>query len=222
MSAEKARSRLTARQVAAMEGALADNAPGDLEELVRAFQAEVGLKDDGWPGLATQRAIHAQGGPAPIPAGRRNLRKVYGDFDYEEGERGRISIDPSWVKKNIVRVTLHTGKRVRFHKLIADEFAQAFREACDASGYTPKSVQTWVPRHTLWNESKPLSLHSWGIAVDFDPSSNRMGGTAKGGGPSLLRQHPEFIEVFRDVYGWTWGGDWRMKDDMHFQREFPS
>jgi len=27
------------------------------------------------------------------------------------------------------------------------------------------------------------------------------------------------VQVFRDA-GWTWGGDWKMKDDMHFQRAY--
>jgi hypothetical protein len=26
-----------------------------------------------------------------------------------------------------------------------------------------------------------------------------------------------FVDVFRRA-GWTWGGDWKMRDDMHFQR----
>ena len=44
-----------------------------------------------------------------------------------------------------------------------------------------------------------------------------MGGKIKKTGrPSLLRTHPEFAQVFKDA-GWTWGGDWRMKDDMHFE-----
>jgi hypothetical protein len=221
MSASKARSRLTLGQVVAMQEALGETAPEDVEELVLAYQTAKGLPPDGWPGLRTQRAIHLDGGPLPIPVGRKQLRRVYGMFDYSEGKRGRIDIDPKWVKENIVRVQLHSGKIIRFHKLISREFVEVFKMACDISGYTPTSVQTWVPRHTLWNASKPLSLHSWGIAVDFDPSENRMGGKASDGGPSLLRQYPMFVNVFK-ANGWTWGGDWRMKDDMHFQREYTS
>ena len=219
MSAEQARASLTPAQLTTMVRVTGGSA-SDRLALVTAYQTVRALKADGWPGLATQAAVHADGGPAPIPTGRGQLEAVYGVLPYTEGERGRITVHPDWVRQHIVAVELHTGKRVRMHKLVANEFAEAFRLACEASGYTPSSVQTYVPRHTLWDRAKPLSLHSWGIAVDFDPPLNRMGGTASGGGPSMLRQHPGFVAVFRS-YGWTWGGDWRMKDDMHVQRATP-
>jgi hypothetical protein len=215
MSRAEAQARLTAGQIDTMQRAVGEHDSRDA--LVRAYQTARGLAVDGWPGLATQTAIHADGGPVPLPVGRSQVASVYGALPYTEGERGRVNVAPAWVRDHIVAVELHTGKRVRLHRLVADEFAEAFRLACEASGYTPASVQTYVPRHTLWDRAKPLSLHSWGIAIDFDPSLNRMGGTATGGGPSMLRQHPEFIEVFKS-YGWTWGGDWRMRDDMHIQR----
>jgi hypothetical protein len=192
-----------------------------------AFQEAHGLDADGKAGMKTQAMLAAQlqassvvataAGNVEIPKGQAGVERVYGKFDYSELGGGRIALDPKWAADNICSVRLHTGKVVKLHKLVGAEFARLFEEACKASGYTPTSVQTFVPRHTLWNPEKSLSLHSWGIAIDFTPSENTMGGTDGKGGPSKLRQFPAFVEVFKKA-GWTWGGDWKMKDDMHFQR----
>lgn len=183
-----------------------------------AVQRKYGLVPDGKAGSKTQQVLAALvAGKTPIPTGRDGVANVYGQFSYTEGTGGRINMDPQWFRENIVFVKLHIGRSVQFHRLAAAEFAQLFEAACKTSGYTPASVQTFVPRHTLWDASKSLSLHSWGIAVDFDPSSNPMGG--KG---SKLRtpEGQNFVRTFTEA-GWTWGGLWNMKDDMHFQRAYP-
>lgn len=55
-----------------------------------------------------------------------------------------------------------------------------------------------------------LSLHSYGIAIDFDSASNAMG--TSGRMPSWV------VRIFED-HGFVWGGRWRGKnrDPMHFQ-----
>jgi hypothetical protein len=55
-----------------------------------------------------------------------------------------------------------------------------------------------------------LSLHCWGLAVDFNAAWNRMGH------PST--QHPRIVEIFESC-GFAWGGRWsgRSCDPMHFQ-----
>tara|TARA_Y100000034_G_scaffold134397_3_gene202715 strand:+ start:2556 stop:3197 length:642 start_codon:yes stop_codon:yes gene_type:complete len=151
-------------------------------------------------------------------SGRAWAERKYGNFKFKSLPNGRIKISPKWVKDNIVAIKLHTGKTVRLHKDIADDFVVTFKKACESSGYIPSSVQTFVKRHTMWNPERSLSAHSWGVAVDFDPPKNPMGGKIKSTGkPSKLRGHMEFVKAFKDD-GWTWGGDWRMKDDMHFEK----
>lgn len=185
---------------------------------VSAFQRAAGLDADGMLGPRSAReAQRVKDGGVAVPD-QKHVRAVYGDFPYKEAKSGAIAIDPEWARQNIVTIRLFDNKIRWMHRLVAEEFQELHEKACKASGYTPKQVQTYVPRHTLWNPAKPLSMHSWGIAVDFDPSRNRMGGTdGATHGPSMLRKHPEFVQVFKDA-GWEWGGDWRMKDDMHFQR----
>lgn len=183
---------------------------------VKAFQAAAGLNPDGKCGPRTLRNFAlVQAGKAPIPEGRARVSTVYGRFTYTKVPDSRnITLTGNWATKNIAFFRLHTGQSRQFHKAVGDEFVDVFRRACEAAGETPKSVQTFVPRFT--NGLKKLSMHSWGIAVDFDPSENPMGGRG-----SWMRTEAgqKFVAVF-EAAGWTWGGRWKMKDDMHFQRAY--
>ena len=179
-------------------------------EKIAQFQTAHGLVVDGIAGPKTWAAMG-------VPVGRAATDAFYGPLPYKDGIGGRINIEPGWVDDNIVWVPLHTGQRVRLHKKVAAEFARLFKYACDVSGYTPASVQTFVPRHTLWDPAKSVSLHSYGIAIDFDPSLNHNGAAP---GTSKLDAFPAFVQAFRDA-GWAWGGDWHMRDTMHFQRAQP-
>lgn len=180
---------------------------------IEALQTAAALTPDGLLGPKTERAFRLlEAGQPPIPEGRSRIASVYGAFDYTKNLVGRgITIKGDWVAKNIVSARLHTGQNVRLHRLVAEEFVRVFAAACAAAGQTPKSVQTFVPRVTA---QKTLSLHSWGIAVDFDPAQNPVGGRN-----SWMRTAAgqRFVKVFKEA-GWTWGGRWSFKDDMHFQR----
>ncbi len=149
----------------------------------------------------------------PKPRGRQGVKDTYGDFSYTEGDGGDIHPDPAWSQNNITDVELHTGQTVRFHTLVAAELRQLYQAACEAGGWTPKGrPQTYVPRHINHDASKPLSFHSWGIALDLDPTDNPRQGQG------TVELHPAFIKVFEDA-GWTWGGRWKgaSRDPMHFE-----
>ena len=53
-----------------------------------------------------------------------------------------------------------------------------------------------------------MSLHSWGIAIDFNAFENGLNQTPK--------LSPGFVKCFTDA-GFEWGGTWKRKDGMHFQ-----
>lgn len=201
----------------------------DLAMLVPYAQRELGVDDDGKAGLGTLAALHAALGTAhtslttslPVPKGRKELVRVYGDPSWVKLPRGRaVDLDDAWEHANIRSFKLHTGRRVRMHWLVGDEFARVFKEACERSGYTPKSVQTFNPR--IIGGTDRLSTHAYGIAADFDPALNPWGAREKLGDRSPLIKNPAFLETFRRA-GWCCGADWKKGDGdwMHVQRAFP-
>lgn len=162
--------------------------------------------------LAAQKTAQKLG--AAFPHGYPGVKKVYGDFAYTDLPGGRIAPDPAWRQKNITSVQLHTGKTVEMHQAVAANFRRTFEAAAKASGWTPSHVETYVPRHVNWDPQHPLSMHSWGIAVDFDPGENTRIRSKIG----TVAIHPVFVDTFKRE-GWTWGGDWKGAsfDPMHFQ-----
>ena len=61
------------------------------------------------------------------------------------------------------------------------------------------------------------SLHSWGVAVDWNASRNLMGQSVARLLDRGLRPFSErFLQCWRDT-GWHCGGDWNTPDRMHFQ-----
>ena len=189
----------------------------DLVSLVMYAQEELGVSADGKP----DKQI-------PVPKGRKQLVALYGNPSWHKTGKGRsVDLDDAWERKNIRWFKLHTGKRVRLHRLVGAEFVAIFKEACEVSGYTPTSVQTFVPR-TIGRSDK-LSLHSYGVAVDFAPNDNWLGGVrrkkVKGkwtltDEPALMLQHPGFSETW-EKHGWTWGHRWSFVDTHHIQRATP-
>ena len=212
-------------------GAYDDDVLGELLRCgARAIQSAAGVRVDGLAGPATIEIIegilnkttaapgkHDAKKPQfsqPIPR-RAAIESFYGSFRYKDhpDTPGAIIIEREWVRQNIVGLTLHTGKKIWVHRLIAHELGELFEKACKVSGYTPKSVASWVPRHMRWDNKRNLSRHSWGIAFDIDPSLNGVGMK-----DTPLHRHPEWAQVFRDA-GWTCGMDWKnYPDPMHFER----
>jgi hypothetical protein len=60
----------------------------------------------------------------------------------------------------------------------------------------------------LMKGGSSYSVHSWGLAVDFNAAENPFGGR--------VSFSPEFIKCFADA-GFESGSLWRTKDGMHFQ-----
>ena len=206
----------------------------DLVSLITYAQEELGVVADGKPGARTLMRLDQHNGDdtpskqLPVPKGRAATVALYGDPSWVKLDKGRaVDLDDRWERANIRWFTLHTGKRVRMHRLVGAEFVQLFKQACEASGYTPASVQTFNPR--VIGRTSRLSMHAYGIAFDVDgikpkggQVGNPWGGVRADGTPSLLRENMAFVDVF-EAAGWCWGGRWRKGkgDDMHFQRAFP-
>ena len=62
------------------------------------------------------------------------------------------------------------------------------------------------PRFKMHDPTRGLSVHSWGIAIDLNASSNLPGTPGD--------MNPAIVEVFQR-HGFYWGGNFG--DPMHFQ-----
>ncbi|MBM7865785.1 hypothetical protein GTO89_03145 [Heliobacterium gestii] len=143
----------------------------------------------------------------------------FGQFKYKEASGGRIEIDPSWSKSNIVSVSLPgVNKTVSIHKNAKDALVKAFTTIKNDPALLKKVKTldgTWVPRHISWDASKPLSEHSWGIAIDINASANPQGSKPTSDNKTLWEK------AFKPA-GFNWGGNFSGSDvdGMHFEMPY--
>lgn len=142
-----------------------------------------------------------------------SARKAFQPFSYIDNGDGMIQIDQGWVRRNIVyaKVPIFRGS-VLCHRLMIDQLRGALQEVADkglAHLIDPTQYGgCWVPRHIDFNPSRPLSMHAWGIAVDFNVSTNGLGQV-----PQMDRR---IVQIF-EKWGFAWGGHWKRPDGMHFE-----
>jgi hypothetical protein len=140
-------------------------------------------------------------------------------FCYRELGDGRIEIDPIWIKANIIELDVGMGLplppggqvyKIRVHTEAAPAFRKAFEliKQKRLESFIKTFDGTFVPRHINWNPTKPLSYHSWGIAIDLNAQENPLGGPAS----------KENIKLWEEAFkpaGFKWlGPDY---DPMHFE-----
>jgi hypothetical protein len=108
-------------------------------------------------------------------------------------------------------------KKIYCNKDLVNPLAKAFKNLIDRG-----HVNEIVTFDGCFNIRKKrgltsMSLHSWGVAVDFNAFANPLGLSrqqciAKGLKPFT----EEFVKCFTDA-GFDWGGNWNRPDGMHFQ-----
>jgi len=173
----------------------------------------------------------------PLDAMPTNRREVYEMF----GNPGSGSVNPKWRKENIETYRDLPGIPrkwyFQFHRLCEPYLREGLRRAQIAS---PEHVITraagFVFRHMRHDSSQPLSMHSFGIAADFNPKENsakwfRPRGTApEAWSDQYWDIWPKglprpWTEAMQSV-GFAWGGDWdedgssvdhTFFDGMHFE-----
>jgi hypothetical protein len=110
-----------------------------------------------------------------------------------------------------VPVELQQGvipKRIYCNRDMVLPLRRAFRDLIDLGIIA--ELKTWDGCFNIRKKrgGSTFSLHSWGIAVDVNASTNKFGEP-----PTLSKT---FIKCFKDA-GFDWGGEWRKPDGMHFQ-----
>jgi hypothetical protein len=104
-------------------------------------------------------------------------------------------------------------KRVYCNRDLVAPLTQAFKNII-ARGLVDQ-LRTWDGCFNIRRKKSGLSpsLHSWGMAIDINAAWNGFNRP-----PTMTK---ELVQCFKDA-GFEWGGDWRVKDGMHFQlKEFP-
>jgi hypothetical protein len=154
------------------------------------------------------------------PNGLTEIRTVFGDiYEYIDDRTGEL--DPSWETGTLGRVGLPDSlvlgwdlsksiRSFRAHNLLVDLFTRTFEQIHSAGLW--HSVQTFDGAYNYRPKrgAPSLSVHSWGIAVDLNESTNERGTEGD--------MDTQLIEIF-EANGFYWGGHWlgRSRDPMHFQ-----
>jgi hypothetical protein len=144
-----------------------------------------------------------------LPAGMfemtsTRLRDLWSDWRCAKGP-GRFA-NPEFFEKRIGGVPVG-----------AVEAFAALEAALEATGYRPTS--RWAYNCRKIRGTDRFSLHSYGIAIDIDPKLNKF----TKGDPFDGKFTPTQIEAvlaIKNARGrsiWSWGGNWKKPDRMHFQ-----
>lgn len=153
------------------------------------------------------------------PVGLAGIVREFGDVRNYVMADG--TLDPRWEATALALVGLPFALALawdpsrlissfRCHRRLTDVFRAAFAQIVEqgltANVHSFGGCFMYRPQRS----SPKLSTHSWGIAIDLNPDTNRMG--TAGDMPG------DVVEVFRQA-GFEWGGDWagQRRDPMHFQ-----
>lgn len=110
-----------------------------------------------------------------------------------------------------------------FGKTIGDVAApavdayKALEMALKSSGYQPSSSWAYNCRNIAGTNN--YSLHSFGIAIDIDPTANPYS-TGDPYSGKIKATHVNAVLAIKNTRGrsvWAWGGNWTKHDRMHFQ-----
>jgi hypothetical protein len=188
--------------LAANTGVLLTSGRGDPAALARLARGVVGR--GGSINLLTQPAT-----PFAFLTGSK-AAKAFGAFSYRWYDDGTIEPDSRWVAANIVSASVPILGRVTCHRLMVPQLRAALAEVQSAG--LASSIHSfdgcYVPRFIERDPSHPVSLHTWGIAIDLDASTNQRGGRGT--------MDPRVVNIFKR-WGFRWGGDWSYTDPMHFE-----
>ena len=147
-----------------------------------------------------------------------SIKVLLGDFWVKRSINGTLQIDPGWKSVHIASVSLPLVGRIRCNPVVATAAAEALQELADA-GLAPLIHATdsrlrggcFSARETRslnGNSGHNLSRHTWGAAIDINPSQNQYGGAS--------RMDGRVIDAFRR-HGFVWGGSFLVPDPMHFE-----
>lgn len=205
---------------------------------IKAFQKKHGLVPDGVIGPKTKAviaALEAKAPPKPSfgPWPKQSACNTF--YGNPRGKGGAI-VSATWYAKNIVMVkppfamAMGDTKITRFpmHKKCAEATLEWLNQVWANAGRDQKTIAKWGMdvfsgsfNYRVMRGGSNLSMHSWGVAIDFDAPRNGLADRT----PELAKYREQIITPFLKMGG-VWGGDWngngstadeRRCDGMHFQ-----
>jgi D-alanyl-D-alanine carboxypeptidase-like protein len=144
------------------------------------------------------------------------VKEQFGEFAVAPAEGDSVQVDREWRDTWIVTVDFPIVGETRCHRMVVPYIRAALVEV-ESSGLAPALDRAdfqvaggcFNPRFNRGADpGYSLSRHSWGIAIDFNPTTNQYGDH-----PTLS---PEIVNIFRR-WGFSWGGAWSVPDGMHFE-----
>jgi hypothetical protein len=136
----------------------------------------------------------------------------FGSFTYTYTADGQIQPDPAWVAEYIRTETVPILGEVTCHKRMLPQLRAALQQIVDsglAGEIHPEEYGgCYVPRFIASDPSNPVSLHTWGIALDLNVPGNQRG---------VAGEIDRGVVAIFKSWGFAWGGDWDYTDPMHFE-----
>jgi hypothetical protein len=139
------------------------------------------------------------------------VKEVFGEFAaVQQADPAYLTIDPSWVERNIVTTTVPLLGTVKCHRLLIPMVRGALREVIRA-GLAPEiKVYSgcWVARTVARTSTAPPSTHAYGAAIDINAPYSPYGAP-----PNM---NADVVRIFEE-WGFNWGGDFLIPDGHHFE-----
>jgi hypothetical protein len=157
------------------------------------------------------------------PLSVAQIEQVFGRLVVEErkDKPGFVRIERDWERRNITKLATPLladlgFEYIRVHVKAAPHFAAVFEEIAQRQlqGVLLGCGGTFVPRHINRDPDRPLSSHSWGVAIDLNVEWN--GYRRQPALAGLIGSVRELVPIFA-AQGFAWGGHFSIPDGMHFE-----
>lgn len=161
-----------------------------------------------------------------LPSDRREVYEMFGDPGADKPSR-------PWQSQHMIVARdlpgRWNGRRGRLYvNRLAEPYLREALRRCELAGELDSidRLGCYAYRRQRHDKTRPLSYHSWGIAIDVNPTLNR---------PHRFRSRTSgpWSRHWRSIWpggvsqglvgafestGWSWGGRWdNWRDPMHFE-----